>query len=137
MAAMRPSRVLAQQVCRLMIGLFLFGQLAVAAYACEQLNRLLPAGMTEVSSDASMPDGCESMDPNAPTLCFEHCEYGAQGVNTSPAPSVAAAGPSVLYIVASIDRALVSFPGYVREHLIHLGGAPPPPHAILHCCRRD
>ena len=77
-----------------LVAALLFMQLAVAAYACPQLDRPSPASamlMAGMSMDdsldrAPMPD-CQamlgSMDDEAPQLCRAHCDS-----DSPPAPSV-------------------------------------------------
>jgi len=133
-------------VCRLLVGLLLFTQLAIAAYACPALS---PERLTGPERSASaradgMDAGCEQMaqrgqedrdrDAGNPNLCAGHCHAGEQATDRTPATALSPLLLTGLYIVAlprdtsaSTARSIASkFPP----------AASPPPHAILHCCFR-
>jgi hypothetical protein len=157
---MTMTRAFRRFVCRLLLGVLVFGQMAIAAYACPALSgapQFLPMAamdasiatmsdqkadaMTAVSHDASamqvdsaMAAGCAQVDNSTPNLCAGHCSFGQQSADHTPAPSVPAAVPITLYTLPLSPEPL----GHVRL----LAGmkfkqvAAPPPHAILHCCFR-
>lgn len=132
------TRALNQLICRVLIGMFMFAQLAVASYACPSLSMGEPHDGTEVMAMANdaqaMPSGCDQIDQAAANLCAEHCKFGQQTNNTTPPPPVMAPAPDVLYLlpvgeeVRNTNRSLYSPP----PDLV----AASPPHAILHCVFR-
>ena len=141
---MSMSRALRQSVSRLLIGVVLFAQLAVASYACPGLKVMGSAGngdaattMHEAVTDtAAMPPGCDQMDPNAANLCAEHCRQGQQSADTANVPAVSPGIPTFLYSLQLEPqhslRSGRSFPAPDAR----LDAAPEPPHAILHCVFR-
>lgn len=152
------TRRLKQLVCRLLVGVLLFAQMAVAAYACPQLS---PAGFSQPSaapamasegdpadSDASVAgadtanpimdmaaccDGMGQPDPDNPNLCAEHAHFGQQSDQTQ-IPSVPAVLLASLYIVSLVpEPAEPTRPAAASASVL---AAASPPHAILHCCFR-
>lgn len=147
-------------VCRMLIGILLFTQMAVAAYACPQL---LSAGVSDTSAMATMgsngspvvgdratavtvPEtampvmdmmsGCPEMgqpDPDNPNLCVEHFRFGQQSDQTQT-PAVPALLLSSLYTLPLLPEPA----GPPRSATASAGlfAAASPPHAILHCCFR-
>ena len=122
---------------RWLIASLLFLQLASAAYACAMQS----AG-TGASSMAGMPcaeavSGSDraAMDPDQPGLCHEHCKGGTQ--TTEPAAPVALAVPAlaVLFVVATAAEPLADTSAW-RARRLARDSAPPPSHALLHCCLR-
>ena len=97
---MSLSRALRKSVSRLLIGVVLFAQLAVASYACPGLKVMGSVGkggaataMHVVVADttaepAAMPPGCDQIDTNAANLCAEHCHQGQQSADTANVPAV-------------------------------------------------
>ena len=93
------------------------------------------SGAGDREDDAtSMPD-CEHMKTSAQPLCAEHCHPVQQNADAAFAPSL----PFVLLALR--------YPMPVQPDALPLrqargdgpssaGPAPPPPHAILHCCFR-
>lgn len=146
------TRRLKQWICRLLIGVFLFAQMAVAAYACPQLA---PAGLSQASasamaaagttSDASAGDdnpamdmaaGCDGMgqpDPDNPNLCAEHAHFGQQSDQTQT-PTLPAILLVSLYVIPIVpELKLPTRPAAASTSFLT---AASPPHAILHCCFR-
>ncbi len=134
----RPARI---WWCRSLIASLLFLQLATAAYACAMRSPPPSSLSSSVASMASMP--CAqmqsvpqaTMDPNQPGLCHEHCKGGSQ--TTEPASPVAWTPPALVvlfFVAAPIPPAGEAASGQARR--IERDSAPPPPHAILHCCFR-
>ena len=142
-------------VCRAMMGILLFAQLAVASYACPALSSaknatpemtvmLLQSGMSANDADSGQAmassagrmmecDPMSGLDPAAANLCFEHCHNGQQSDQTQ-VPTVPAVLLTSFLIVPRMP--LVALP--VRPNAAsaeHLAAAFPP-HAILHCCFR-
>jgi len=103
------SRALSKAISRLLIGVFLFAQFAVAGYACPGLsgmtsvpkgNDLTVMARTAAPGDAiaakstDMTPGCDQIDQGAANLCTEHCRFGQQSADTAPLPVVLAAIPT-------------------------------------------
>ncbi|MXN30148.1 MULTISPECIES: hypothetical protein [Delftia] len=132
------TRALNRLICRVLIGMFLFAQLAVASYACPSLSMGSASDDPKVvamANDArAMPSGCDQMDQAAANLCAEHCKFGQQNNNTVSPPPVMAPATDVLYLVPMGEAA--------RGNVQSLHSSPPdllatsPPHAILHCVFR-
>jgi hypothetical protein len=125
------SRAFRRLVCRLMAGLMLLSQFAVAGYACP-----LPAA----AAPAAVAVHCQDMDAAQKALCFEHCHPSSQGTDTAspPSPTPTPAMAPVMYVVPAIDVM-----GPVVTGPVPPGAAGPspevasaPPHAILHCVWR-
>ncbi|MGM9488070.1 hypothetical protein [Ideonella sp. YS5] len=144
------TRALSKQICRMLIGVLLFAQFAVASYACPSLLGMQAMGsgvpmsaialgnataVDDAPESAAMPPGCDQIDQDAANLCAEHCRYGQQSADTAPVPAVAAPAPALLYLlpvetepILGSARALpASDPVLVVR---------PPSHAILHCVYR-
>jgi hypothetical protein len=130
-----------RSISRLLIGVIASAQVAIGAYACASIlgNGLLANGQpgsTAFAMSVDMPtDGPALVLPN---LCLGHCQYGHQSSDHTPAPAVPAALLALLttrYTLPAPERDVE------RLHpLAKAGGLPAaadPPHAILHCCRRD
>ncbi|HKX42583.1 MAG TPA: hypothetical protein VJO99_15610 [Burkholderiaceae bacterium] len=137
------TRALTRQLCRMLAGVLLFAQFAVAGYACPGLSgmRAMASGvmaegaeMAEAKSTAMSP-GCDQIDPGAANLCAEHCRYGHQSADTAPASLPIAPVPALLYL---LPLEPVSLPGHARARPAPdpVLAVPPPPHAILHCVYR-
>lgn len=141
-------------ICRVLIGVFVFAQIAVAAYACPQLSSVVAdearnvatAEAASAAMDAHGSTDClatqgdhgyAGMDPGSPHLCLAHCQYGNQSADHTPAPVVPPALLTAMYTLAPAEEAVAS--RIPRASLIRGGppGASGPPHAILHCCLRD
>lgn len=140
---MRLSRSLTSQICRVLIGVLLFAQFAVAAYACPGLSA--SGGMTAVLAahpdapmDAVKASRCDEMgqmDSSAPNVCLEHCRAGHHSSDTAPAPIVAAMTPALLYVLPTdLEPVAGSLPSAPAAD--PLLASAPPPHAILHCVLR-
>lgn len=139
---MSTSRHLHRLIARLLIGVLVFVQVAVAAYACP----IMPAGPTiEGMADAAAMDGSQTpaldskpgtlhLDSSQPNLCAAHCQTGQQNTDGKPAPTVSPAFLVTLYPVAPAAPSALSAlaPSMVDD--------PPkaarPPLTILHCCYR-
>ncbi len=135
---MALSRALNTLICRALIGVFLFAQLAVSAYACPgQGQMVMAAVMDQTAAPVDMSDdmqsGCEQMDSQAPNLCAEHCKVGQQNSDTTPAPMVAPPVLALLYEVTALTQVRHASP---RPPDRVACAAAPPPHAILHCVFR-
>ncbi len=148
------TRGLVQMVARGLIGLLLFSQLAIAAYACPMLSAGLAGGSATASSmpmaqdvvattadtsDSTMQGSpCADMfgatDTGSSNLCAEHCKYGQQSDHaytlTIPAVLLSALYPMTPWVPATAPP-----PRPAAASLSALVAASPP-HAILHCVSR-
>lgn len=126
---MRISRPIRVRVITVTIFALLFAQWSVAAYACPSV--------AASTADVMMSGDCEGMadqlDPAAPNLCAEHCQYGEQSdqLRTPTMPDVSLISLYVVPLVATTTES--------SQFVIVSSGlltARPPPHTILHCCFR-
>lgn len=140
------TRQFLRTICRALIGVVLFAQLAVSAYACPGLS--LAAGMkmqmaSAAASDAAMAtaDGqapnCEDMagpmDPAFANLCAEHCHHGQQS-DQAATMTVPAALLNALYVTP--QAAEPAAPPRPAADATSALVAASPPRTILHCCFR-
>lgn len=150
-AVIAMTAFLKRLICRVLVGVLLSTQFAVAAYACPEVLGLPAAAQAQTAmelapepgdpmvhgkgallastSDAGKAPG--TIDPMLPNLCLEHCQYGEQKADHTPAPSVAQALLTALYRLPDPE-------GFTRTPARPSGPTAPadPPHAILHCCLR-
>lgn len=146
------TRAFKRWLCRVMIGVVVFAQTSIAAYACPAMSGSAQDTATPVAAAESMarapcadamPAGAGSaglrsapapMDPASPALCAAHCQYGTQSADHASAPTVPAALLTTLYIlpapIVPIGRARPLFDQPSPQ------AASSPPLAILHCCFR-
>ncbi len=152
---MTMIRVLRREICRLLIGVIVSTQLAVAAYACSasphmtQLEQVQPAnaaaaidGHNGAAPVASYPGaaanqgamGFGGLDPALPNLCAAHYQYGQQSADHASAPAVPAVLLTSLYMLAPLGDSS----GYLGSRTGPNGllAVADPPHAVLHCCLR-
>jgi len=153
------TRAFRRFVCRLMLGVLVFGQMAIAAYACPALSgppHSLPA-MAVTASIAAMPDdmrgasmavsldtaatpdmaamaACDQVDDGAANLCAEHCRFGQQSADHASTPTVPAALLTTLYPLPVQPEPLGHIRPSVDSKFKRVAASPP--HAILHCCFR-
>lgn len=144
------SRALRKSISRLLIGVLLFAQFAVASYACPRLKGMgsmasigtateLLAAATDAAFTAvpaGMPLGCDQMDPDAANLCAEYCQRGQQSVDTAAATVVSLGIPILLYSLPVEPQHSLGSGRSFPAHDASLDAAPEPPHAILHCVFR-
>ncbi|VTU31380.1 hypothetical protein SRS16CHR_04867 [Variovorax sp. SRS16] len=146
-------------VCRLMLGVLVFGQMAIAAYACPALSgapQSLPmmamgasvatmpgdeagASMAVSSDTSAAPDvvamtGCDQIDDSAANLCAEHCRFGQQSADHAAAPTVPAALLTTLYTLPVQPEPVGHGRPSADWKFKHVTASPPL--AILHCCFR-
>lgn len=148
---MTLSRAFRKAISRLLIGVLLFAQFAVAGYACPGLSSMSSmakgdevmvmgaeatpeAGVAAKATDTA--PGCDQMDQDAANLCLEHCRHGQQSADTAPVPVVLAAIPTLLYSLPLEPTPVLGSGRPVPALDVSLAAAPPPPHAILHCVFR-
>lgn len=142
-------------ICRVLIGMLLSTQFAVAAYACPEVLGLPAAAQAQsaamefaeqpgdpmahgkgalLASTSELGKAGGAIDPMLPNLCLEHCQYGEQKPDHTPAPSVSPAFLTALYRLPDPE-------GFSRTPARPSASGPAapadPPHAILHCCLRD
>jgi hypothetical protein len=121
------TRSLQRAVIRLLIGVLVFAQMTIAAYACPSLTNVVTVNTVAVA----MPD-CEQVDTDAAQLCLEHCRFGQQSADHSPSPAPLPALLTPLYSLPAAPDAAAGLPLAPGAPL----AAVDPPHAILHCCLR-
>jgi hypothetical protein len=113
----------------------LFTQFVTAAHACTQTS-----SAAQPPAATAMPcDECPTAatpDPSQLALCIQHCQSGSQSVDIGHAPVISA--PALLssyYTLPSVREP--TWPAAPRAASLDALAAADPPHAILHCCRRD
>ena len=144
------TRSFLRMVSRGVVGVLLFAQMAIAAYACPGLSSA-PKVDTEMSANLAsqgasntasgtvdaMGSNCDDMagmmDPSSANLCAEHCKYGQQSDHSSTI-TVPAALLTELYVTPSVPD-MAPLPLSAAATLSALVAASPP-HAILHCVFR-
>ena len=139
-------RAVSKAIGRLLIGVVLFAQLALASYACPAFNSALNPGAnapiggiadaTAAARSTGMPADCDQMDPDAANLCIEHCRQGQQGVDTAAVPLVSVGIATLLYPLSIEPRYALGSGRPFPAVDAGLAPAPEPPHAILHCVFR-
>jgi hypothetical protein len=145
------TRSFLRAVARVMVGVVLMAQMAIAAYACPVLsaatavNAQASAQVTSlddsVNSGAAMAmrsqgncdDMVGAMDPSSPNLCAEHCKVGQQSDHASTL-NVPAAVLSALYVTPLVAE--TTPPPRPAAATMSALVAAFPPHAILHCVFR-
>ena len=147
---MNLSRSISKTVSRLLIGVLLFAQFAVASYACPGLTGMgsavtdgtgklalsAAADATPAAEPTGMPPGCAQIDPSAANLCAEHCHQGQQSVDTAATPAVGLGIPIFLYVLPLEPQHSLGSGRSFPAPDAGLDAAPEPPHAILHCVFR-
>jgi hypothetical protein len=134
-------------ICRLLIGVLVSTQLAIAAYACSGMPRMLMPEQNRsvgaaIASDSGvaanqgngMGTGSGRLDPALPNLCVAHCQHGQQSADHRPAPTVPVALLTSLYTLPPLAESSERTGAATGPN-----GAPAgadPPHAVLHCCLR-
>jgi hypothetical protein len=118
----------------------LFSQIAVAAYACPAIGER--AGSADAAAMAGMP--CAEMmaagvplDPEQPTLCMQHCQFGSttQVVDHVPAVFAPVTALPALFTVSVDGRMDLGLSSWAESE--RLRDRPPPlAHSIAHCCYR-
>lgn len=130
------SRAIRKSISRMLMGVLLFAQAAVASYACPSLSGMDSVALSATLSMSSMPPGCDEVDPDATNLCAEHCRQGQQSVDTAATPAMSAGIPTLLYAIPiETQHALGSGRSFPAPDA-SVVAAPEPPHSILHCVFR-
>lgn len=143
-------------ICRVLIGVFVSAQFAIAAYACPGVSESITTeaavsgtvvaaekGTGSMDAHTSMAgpnmdgsDGHAGLDPMLPNLCSGHCQFGQQAADHTPAPAVSPALLSALYTLPAADGSS-AYGARRARYRESPPGAGDPPHSILHCCFRD
>ena len=114
----------------------LFAQLALASYACPDLN--VAKSVATAMDGAQMP-GCANMDVDLkmdpPGLCHAHCQAGNQSADTPQVPSVQPFVAAQLTMVLRVADVAVPCQAFHMEEAL-LKRSTAPPLAIRHCCFR-
>jgi len=132
------TRSILRGLARGLIGVLLFAQLAVAAYACPGLAAKAPETAV-VAGDAmgEQMSGCDdmvgAMDPESANLCAEHCKQGKQS-DLAPTLTAPVAMLTALYTTTPTQPGKAP-PRPAAATLSALVAASPP-HAVLHCVFR-
>lgn len=133
------SKSLRVRLIGLLSMVILFSQVAVAAYACPAMNGKADAasvGMVGMPCAEMMAAGVP-LDPEEPTLCMQHCQFGSvsQVVDHVPAVfvTVTALPPT---LTVSVDEALDADLSSWAEDERRRDRSPPVAHSIAHCCYR-
>lgn len=115
----------------------LFMQLAVASYACPELQ-MGPSDAAATKSmgavDQNMP-GCQGMDQVQPSLCHAHDQVGSQSLDKPEIPQVQpflATGLALTLIPLDV----ASHPAATPPESVWLTRATAPPLSIRNCCFR-
>lgn len=138
------SRSTARFIARLLIGVLVFAQLAVAAYACTVTSAGAGGGhvgatvagsqaLDEAALDLGSADAMP-MDAVQPALCVAHCRSGHQQAEIKPLPSPPMGMMAAFYNLEPLAEGIE-----VTAAMPMVGLSPPqaePPHTILHCCWR-
>ena len=114
----------------------LFTQIATAAYACPAMPRADAGAMSGMPCAEMMATGV-ALDAGQPGLCQQHCQFGTthQPVDPAQTLAVAQAVPLELFALSpTVVRHVQAAPW--AAHQRSRERAPPPTHAILHCCYR-
>jgi hypothetical protein len=145
------TRQFMRSVCRALIGVVLFAQMAVSAYACPGLSAAggmamqmsSPASTDPQPTDTAMAAtgqtamNCEgmtgAMDSSFANLCAEHCHQGQQSDHTATV-TLPATGLTALYLAPLTPEPLAA-PRPAADATSALVAASPP-YTILHCCFR-
>lgn len=130
------TRQVLRALCRALVGVVLFAQLAVAAYACPGLSAA--SGMTmQQAAPGPMAAHCDdmagAMDASFAKLCAEHCHQGQQSDHAASL-TVPAAVLTALYFTPLAPEPLAA-PRPAAD-ASRAWVAAPVPYTILHCCFR-
>jgi hypothetical protein len=140
--SVKLSQRLRVRLIGLMSIALLFSQLAIAAYACPALGESADTGAANVAAMAGMPcaemmAAGEPLDPEQPTLCMQHCQFGSTSHVVDHVPSVFApvtAFPA-LFTVSFDERLHLALRSWAEDD--RLRDRPPLlAHSIAHCCYR-
>ena len=114
----------------------LFTQIATAAYVCPAMQRSDATAMGDMPCAEMMAAGV-ALDADQPGLCRLHCQFGTTHQPADPAQTlaVAQAAPLELFVLSpTVVPQVQAAPWAAHER--SRDRAPPPTHAVLHCCYR-
>src|SRR5437867_1276330 len=104
---MASSLALIRSTCKLLVGVMLFAQMAIAAHACEGAASMRAAQVAALAADDAMPADCGMATPEAPAksaLCADHCRSGDQSADVPSAVTMPMV-PVFLYAIPQTDPA--------------------------------
>ena len=123
-----------------LVGVLLFAQMAIAAYACPGRSPAA-AGTPQMATAtvhtvqmANCDDMAGAIDAASATLCAEHCKYGQQS-DQAPTLNVPVAVLTALYATPPVTEMAALTPRAAAASISALVAASPP-HTILHCVFR-
>lgn len=133
-----------RHIALLLIGVLLFAQLAVAAYACTAVPDASLSGArasavagsvagVEMFGSANHEVGHAAMDAAQQNLCAAHCQSDQQNAGGKPIPDAPAAIPMDSSLRASLLLPAVTLRASTAPRDQLMAG---PSRAILHCCFR-
>jgi len=137
-------RTTSRFLVRFLVGVLLFAQLAVAAYACQVIPNgsasgpdhlaVMSMGDAPAVQTSGMKTNLGGTDSEFKNLCLGHCQFGQQNAGGTSTPTVPVALLTSLYALPSVEESA----GHARPIAAASEPPPPadPPHAILHCCFR-
>ena len=130
-------------MARCLVGVVLYTQLAIAAYACPGLASALNGDVQRVGAGAgrmvmaapmaNCDDMVGAMDPASANLCAEHCKYGQQSDHASTLV-VPAAVFNALYATPLAPE--VPPPSRPAAATLSALVAASSPHTVMHCVYR-
>ena len=136
----RFSKLLRVRLIGILSVALLLSQIALAAYACPAVGER--ADFADMAAMAGMP--CAEMmaagvplDPQQPTLCMQHCQFGSttQVVDHVPAVFAPVTAFPALFTVSVDGRMDLGLSSWAENE--RLRDRPPPlAHSIAHCCYR-
>ncbi|WP_029050939.1 MULTISPECIES: hypothetical protein [Burkholderiaceae] len=122
-------------IAGLLLVVFLSVQLATAAYACT-IGVNVPAeqpSMDAMVSCADMAEQDAAQDNGEKAFCMGHCQADTKYADHA-VPQIPAFIPVLAGII--IEPPVLDATPVIARHAHTQPRAPPPPHAILHCCFR-
>lgn len=132
---MKLSR--SNRLVTVLVALFslLYMQLAVAAYACPELDPTRAQSAVMRGADGMPMANCDGIDPQSPSLCHAHSQAGKQSLDKAQSPSVQPfAAARILVEVVHLEQPLAL--GVALPSSFLLAASSAPPIAIRNCCFR-
>ncbi len=134
-AVMIRSYPLKRTVIRLLIGVIVYAQLALAAYACNTgISPLAGSTTGHAAGQVNAAVHPQQLDVDQPSLCVSHCRFDQQNADPKPLPL-----PAVALVAGYFTLEPLTPDGERYAPVLTAGALPPladPPHAVLHCCLR-
>jgi hypothetical protein len=134
---MTMRRPLRRWVSGWFVLMIVLAQIVTAAYACPQVPAAIEAGSMAGMPCASDEPAPISLDAEQPALCVQHCQFGSTQAFSDASLSQPPAGPTHAALVFPAPSVAMAADGPASAE--RDGGrnrAPPPTHALLHCCLR-